>query len=372
MTATSSSSVRPLPCPICRVEELTPALTSKPSVDSIPLSHKPSIEALSLAKPILASHYVKTYDASYDDHDEVQEIIRRTPSSKFVYKTPSHIIFERDLFPFKTVDLPTIAVQAPTPQRNVSAVSTAPAPSFNPLKPWSADSFTEKRATRVSAPLPFPLVPQPHRHWQPQPQHTQVQTQIIRPPSPATTTHSTCSTTPSLSSTVVPTSQSSQSSHASSSNCTPTPRELAERSERVQTLSDSVMRSRAYSALMNRHCETLTVALDTAAELQAAKDEIRRLRAKVARYKEVNRTLVHWGQTLRDENEVLRAEAGDSPGMSLFEPERDMRSGDEEEAGLVVEREEEYDAECGEGEGGYEGTWGPRYGEMLWGIEEER
>jgi hypothetical protein len=110
----------------------------------------------------------------------------------------------------------------------------------------------------------------------------------------------------------------------------PTARELAERSERVQTLSDAVMRSRAYSALMNRHCETLGVALESTAELQDARAEIARLKAKVARYKAVNRTLVDWGMCLRDEVEVLRATAGDGPGVVLFDPERDMRSRDEE------------------------------------------
>lgn len=272
-------------------------ISRRPSADSLPLSRQPSIEALSLA--------------CHSSLEDIDDIIKRgvSPvdiSAKFVYKSPSHIIFERSCFPFKACTtpprppVPSIAVQAPTPQRIVSAPATAP--SYAPV-PVNVGSAPQKK---LPAPLPYPLVTQ-----------SQSQPQIVRPPSPATTTHSTISATPSSSSTLVPSA--------------PTPRELAERSERVQTLNDAVKRSRAYSALMDRHCEMLTASLETAAQLQAAKEENRRLREKLARYKEVNRTLVHWGLTLRDENEALRDQGGHSPGLSLFDPARDMLSSSDEE-----------------------------------------
>ncbi|BEI85626.1 hypothetical protein CcaverHIS002_0510270 [Cutaneotrichosporon cavernicola] len=222
---------------------------------------------------------------------DIQEVPRRHPDvrnapAKFVYKTPAHIILERDCFPFR----PAIMIQAPTPPRTVSGSSTSSAPPLTPtlemIKPPTSPQF--------------PLVPSPE--------------------SPAA-----IASIPSL---------SSASLNSLPSLITPqpdpTPRELAERSERVQTLSNAVMRSRAYSGLMHRYCETLGSAFESAVELQEARAEIARLQAKVVRYRDVNRSLVDWGLRLREENEVLRAEAGEAPGVALFDPERDMLRRDDE------------------------------------------
>ncbi|GMK59699.1 hypothetical protein CspeluHIS016_0803050 [Cutaneotrichosporon spelunceum] len=318
------------------------------SADSLPLSSQPTIENLTRAFVLDSTDSRESDSLSSVEADaghptipartsrleiarpsselgstrptlDVEEVPRshldaRSAPSKFVYKTPSDIIIERDCFPFQ----PAIMIQAPTPPPHFPLLPVLHSPS-----PAAITSIRSLSATSLNS-LPSPIIP----------------------------------STPTLPSTPLP---------------DPTPRELAERSERIQTLGNAVMRSRAYSVLMHRHCETLGTALESAAELQEARAEIVRLKARIERYREVNSSLVDWGLRLREENDVLRAEAGEVPGVMLFDPERDIRSRDDEGYGAhegpgEPESYRAYKARQHEGHDGYsdlEADWGRKgYGDF--------